>query len=284
MNDEQQDKFDRRVRFVAKHYREGALDTDRAWERFASGRGIRRASLVRRYGVWAAAVFLLLVGIGIGFLLERGRPDWVAVATRPGETKAVFLPDSSEITLAGGSEIRYDRKKYGKERRVVEMKGKAFFQVKRVETRPFSVYTSQTVVTVLGTSFQVAENGPLTEVYVETGKVRFAPAEGKKEVILTPGMSAGYSAENREIAVSVEAQDNTLAWKTGRLQFTNTPLEKVIEELNEYYQAQIRNKVPASGLKLTATFDQLPLGEVLMVINQTLDTQLVAATEREKKK
>lgn len=276
MNDERQDKFDREVRFVAKHYRRGAFDADRAWKRFAAARPVRRASLVRRYGLGAAAVLLVLVGIGVGLMMERKRPDWVTVATAAGETKEVFLPDSTQVTLAGRSEIRYDRKKYGKERRAVQMRGKAFFRVKREQARPFSVSTPETVITVLGTSFQVEENQTLTEVYVATGKVRFAAADGHEEVVLTSGMSAGYSARSKEIAVSEEEDENTLAWKTGRLQFTNTPLEKVIEDLNAYYQVQIRSKAPAApGLKLTATFDRLPLGEVLMVINQTLDTQLV---------
>lgn len=281
MNDERQDKFDQELRFVAKHYREGAFDTDRAWKQFAAGHAVRRVSFVRRYGLRAAAVLLLLVGIGVGLVVERKRPDWVAVTTAAGETKEVFLPDSTQVTLAGRSEIRYDRKAYGKERRVVKMKGKAFFQVKREPTRPFSVYTSQTVVTVLGTSFQIEEDDLLTEVYVATGKVRFAAADGREEAILTPGMSAGYSAQSKQIAVSKEEDENTLAWKTGRLQFQNTPLEKVIEDLNAYYQVQIRSKAPASpGLKLTATFDRLPLGEVLMVINQTLDTQLVPSARQ----
>lgn len=281
MNDERQDKFDQEVRFVAKHYREGAFDTDRAWKRFAAGRVVRRVGFVRRYGLRAAAVLLLLIGIGVGLVVERKRPDWVAVATAAGEAKEVFLPDSTQVTLAGCSEIRYDRKAYGKERRVVKMKGKAFFQVKREPTRPFSVYTSQTVVTVLGTSFQIEEDEILTEVYVAAGKVRFAAADGREEAILTPGMSAGYSAQSKQIAVSKEEDENKLAWKTGRLQFQNTPLEKVIEDLNAYYQVQIRSKAPAApGLKLTATFDRLPLGEVLMVINQTLDTQLVPSARQ----
>lgn len=280
MNEKQQNKFEEHLRFVAKHYREGAFDTERAWKQITARSGLHRVSLVRRYGLRIAAAVLLLIGLSVGFWMERNRPDWVAVATLAGETKTVFLPDSTEVALAGRSELRYDRKEYGKKRRVVQMKGKAFFQVKREKTRPFSVYTSQTTVTVLGTSFQVQESGPLTEVYVATGKVRFAATgHPTEEVILTPGMSAGYSAENKEIAVRAEEEENTLAWKTGRLQFHNTPLNKVIEDLNTYYQVRITNKTPAAGLKLTATFDRLPLGEVLMVINQTLDTQLVSAPE-----
>ena len=41
--------------------------------------------------------------------------------------KDVYLPDSTLVALAGDSWIRYDAKRYDKERRAVEMNGKAFF-------------------------------------------------------------------------------------------------------------------------------------------------------------
>lgn len=35
MNNEQEHKLEQRIRFVAKHYEEGRLDTDKAWQKFA---------------------------------------------------------------------------------------------------------------------------------------------------------------------------------------------------------------------------------------------------------
>ena len=131
MNNEQEHKQEERIRFVAKHYEEGRLDADKAWQQFAAKHQIRRAVFFRRYWMAAASVLLLLVGFGTYFISERNTPDWVAVATAPGQLKEVYLPDSTQISMAGNSSIRYDAKTYGKERRVVEMKGKAFFQVKR---------------------------------------------------------------------------------------------------------------------------------------------------------
>ena len=142
--------------------------------------------------------------------------------------------------MAGNSTLRYDVKKYGKERRVVEMTGKAFFQVKRNEARPFSVHTAMTEVTVLGTS----------------------------------------SNEKKEIDILKEENPNNLSWKTKQLRFNDTPLEKVIRALNEYYQVEIINKVDSPDSRLTATFNDLPLDEVLMVINQTLDIRLVPRKDK----
>lgn len=275
MNNEQGNKLEQRIRFVAKHYEEGRLDTDKAWQQFAGKHQVRRTVSFRRYWMAAASVFLLLIGFGTYFITERKSPEWVAVTTGPGQIKEVYLPDSTLISMAGSSSIRYDVKTYGKERRVVEMKGKAFFQVTRNEARPFSVYTERTEVTVLGTSFQINEQPGGTDVNVMTGKVSFgATGSETNKVILTAGMSASYSMESNGITILEEEDLNSLSWKTRQLRFNDTPLEKVIDDLNKYYRVKVINKTETPNLKLTATFNDLPLEDVLLVINQTLDTRL----------
>ena len=42
MNNEHGNKLEQRVRFVAKRYREGSLDPDKAWQKFASEHAISR--------------------------------------------------------------------------------------------------------------------------------------------------------------------------------------------------------------------------------------------------
>lgn len=280
MSTEHEDKLEQRIRFISRHYKEEALDTDKAWKQFAAGHEVGHASLFRTYWLRVAAAILVFIAGGTFFVMERNKTEWVAIATGPGQNKDVYLPDSTCIFMAENTEIRYDLKKYGKERRVVEMDGKAFFQVKRNETRPFSVKTKQTEITVLGTSFLVDEKGNSTEVRVVTGKVSFTAGKEKKNIILTAGMSAQYSMEKKEIAILTEEDTNYLSWKTGQLRFSNTPLEKVISDLSKYYHIKITNKAKSTKTKLTATFNHLPIDEVLMVINQTLDIQLVSETDK----
>ena len=252
-NNERDDRFEKRLRFVVRHYKEGSLDEDKAWKRFAFRQGICRQVAFRRYWMAAASVVLLLIGFGTFYVKERNNPEWVSVATVSGQLKDVYLPDSTLVSMAGNSTLRYDVKKYGKERRVVEM---------------------------TGTSFQVSEQPDMTEVDVVTGKVRFAAGKEPEPVILTAGMSASYSNEKKEIDILKEENPNNLSWKTKQLRFNDTPLEKVIRDLNEYYQVEIINKVDSPDSRLTATFNDLPLDEVLMVINQTLDIRLVPRKDK----
>lgn len=85
--------------------------------------------------------------------------------------------------------------------------------------------------------------------------------------------------DTNELTVLEEQDANYLAWETGELRFNNTPVEKVIEDLSEYYGAPVRSRSMLRGEKLTATFERMPLEDVLLIINQTLDLRLTARPE-----
>lgn len=276
MSDKQKDILEERIRFVAKHYREGRPDTEKAWKQLASDKGIRRTIPLRRYLLAVASVVVLLVGITSIYLWHTNQPEWIIVSTASGERKDVYLPDSTLVNLASNSRIRYNAREYGKNRREVEMKGKAFYEVIRDESRPFSVRTHDAEVEVLGTAFQVHERSASVEVHVSSGKVKFTARDDKKkdQIILTKGMSAYYSMETQEIIAQTEEKPNYLSWKTGILRFQNTPLEEVITDLTDYYHVPVVSRTSIRGEKLTATFESLPLDHVLLIINQTLDVRL----------
>jgi ferric-dicitrate binding protein FerR (iron transport regulator) len=277
MHNRQQDHSEHRIDFVTKHYREGHLNADEAWRRFASGQNIRRAIPLRRYGwIAAASVILLLVGFGSFFQWKSAKPEWVVIATASGELKEVYLPDSTLVSLAGDSQIRYEKKAYGKQRREVAMDGKAFFRVTPDASHPFAVQTGAAETEVLGTTFQIDCRAAAIQINVVTGKVGFRAGKVDKRIILTAGMAANYSMETQNISVRTTDNNNFLSWKTGILRFDNTPLEQVIEDLSVHYQTPVKSKSMIRGEKLTATFDGLPLDEVILVIYQTLDVRLVA--------
>lgn len=264
-----------RIRFVARKYKEGSLNTEAAWETFAARHGIRRRTILRRYIWGAAAILLLLIGLSGRYWMEKNASEWIAITTGTGEYKEVWLPDSTMVSLAGNTSIRYDIKQYGKERRAVEMSGKAFFQVTRDEARPFSVLTQQTIVEVLGTGFQLEEKDLAVILNVQTGKVRFSAIEDSQTAILTAGMSASYSGKGNLQVDEKETDVNFLSWKTRQLRFRNTPLDQVLRDISETYQVEIINHTKKdSELQLTSYFDNLPLSEIISVINQTLDIQL----------
>ncbi|MCD7977255.1 MAG: FecR domain-containing protein [Tannerellaceae bacterium] len=273
MDNKQEDIFEKRIRFLAKHYQEDKLDEKKAWEKFSARTKVKRVIPFRRYLMAVASVALILLVVHLWYVSEKS-PEWVVITTGPGEIKEICLADSSYITLAENSQVTYDAKIYGKSGRALVLEGKAYMEAARDEARPFSVQTHLGVVTVLGTSFQVNDKGTSLEVEVYTGKVRLDIHDSEKNEILTAGMSARYGLEDPEIYILTEEHMNSLSWKTKQLRFENTPVEIVIADLSEYYHMTIVNKKATPGVSLTATFKEQPLEEVLLIINQTLDIRL----------
>ena len=274
--DEQDKRREAALRFVAKHYRSGALDPDRAWRRFAEAQGISSLKRVwmRSAYVWTVAASIALLVSLIGFYQwQQKQPDWVTFTAEAQQVKRLTLPDQTEISLAGGSRLTYDARHYGQEMRLVRLEGKAFFEVWHDEARPFRVETAESRVTVLGTRFQVVAGKEQTTVDVVSGKVGFALREKTDSVALTAGLQAYYTSGDPRIKVTAQPNPNELAWLTHRLRFEETPLPQVVADLEQAYQTTLIYSGDADK-RLTATLEELTLEEALQVVNETLDVRI----------
>ena len=274
--DEQDKRREAALRFVAKHYRSGALDPDRAWRRFAEAQGISSLKRVwmRSAYVWTVAASIALLVSLIGFYQwQQKQPDWVTFTAEAQQVKRLTLPDQTEISLAGGSRLTYDARHYGQEMRSVRLEGKAFFEVWHDEARPFRVETAESRVTVLGTRFQVVAGKEQTMVDVVSGKVGFALREKTDSVALTAGLQAYYTSGDQRIKVTEQPNPNELAWLTHRLRFEETPLPQVVADLEQAYQTTLSYSGDADK-RLTATLEELTLEEALQVVNETLDVRI----------
>ena len=274
--DEQDKRREAALRFVAKCYRSGALDPDRAWRRFAEAQGISSLKRVwmRSAYVWTVAASIALLVSLIGFYQwQQKQPDWVTFTAEAQQVKRLTLPDQTEISLAGGSRLTYDARHYGQEMRLVRLEGKAFFEVWHDEARPFRVETAESRVTVLGTRFQVVAGKEQTTVDVVSGKVGFALRGKTDSVALTAGLQAYYTSGDPRIKVTEQPNPNELAWLTHRLRFEETPLPQVVADLEQAYQTTLSYSGDADK-RLTATLEELTLEDALQVVNETLDVRI----------
>ena len=274
--DEQDKRREAALRFVAKRYRPGALDPDRAWLHFAEAQGISSLKRVwmRSAYVWTVAASIALLVSLIGFYQwQQKQPDWVTFTAEAQQVKRLTLPDQTEISLAGGSRLTYDARHYGQEMRLVRLEGKAFFEVWHDEARPFRVETAESRVTVLGTRFQVVAGKEQTTVDVVSGKVGFALRGKTDSVALTTGLQAYYTSGDPRIKVTEQPNLNELAWLTHRLRFEETPLPQVVADLEQAYQTTLSYSGDADK-RLTATLEELTLEEALQVVNETLDVRI----------
>lgn len=265
---------DRMIDFVAKSYEENRFDPKKALARSQNDSLRRSLSLSKRTvmlkriaGVAAAAA----VGI---FLYLPWLTSWTDYAAYD-IAQTFTLPDSSSVTLAPGSTLRLQKHK---DKRLVQMTGKVYFNVRHDDRAPFRVDAGSGFVKVLGTRFQVDSRDPIS-VSVVSGKVLFsAIRSGEEALILTKGQSAVLDPAASKPVEITPKHPNPAAWATGEFIYDNTPLPEVLSELSEYYDVTLvafdAGHSSGESRRLSGEFSTSSLQEILNLINSALGTDI----------
>lgn len=159
-----------------------------------------------------------------------------------GQHVEIMLADGSKVWLNSGSTLTFPSKFNGK-KRMVELDGEGFFEVKSDKEHPFIVSTSKYQEKAVGTSFNIYDyqDSPQFEAALLNGKVEVTTnAKKSSVVILTPNQRAALCQGVLKVK-PIENANNYL-WRKGILYF-NEPLLEVFDKLQEYYdiEFQIRN-------------------------------------------
>ena len=145
-------------------------------------------------------------------------------------------PDSSEVILYPEATLSYyfsDKEKG----RMTTLKGKAFFQVKKMHGIPFRVKTDFLDVEVLGTSFLVdVAQKEKAEVFVKTGKVRVESAE--HEVVIQANEKAELKGGILKADTILCPQD-VFGVDDSVLIFEQAPIMEVVKVIREKTGIQI---------------------------------------------
>ena len=222
----------------------------------------RRTILLRASQI--AASVLIIISLTYYINLQKQASEIVEIISDNTTVKEVILPDSSIIFLNNNTSVKY--KKSFKNRNI-ELNGEAFFEIKKLNNKPFTVESNNTYTKVLGTSFNIKSRKEINsnvQISVVTGKVKFSGNKNDKTVILTQNQQAVYNDETSEIETSELVNNNFLAWKTGTLIFKNTPLKEVLVVLKDVYNIEYSvttNEV--LDLKVTCEFDNAEIGSII---------------------
>jgi transmembrane sensor len=188
-----------------------------------------------------AAFVILIVGSWIIFNGVR-QHSLITQINDTGAPLNILLPDNSNVTLNKGASLIYPRV-FKKHLREVQLNGEAFFQVLKVQDKPFFINAGKSYVRVLGTSFNVRalKNEDIVTVTVEEGRVEFGSKLTKKniKVELTQGES-GILEKGTKLRYETNSDVNFLAWKTGKLIFNKTTLGDVTKAIEKYYHLNIQ--------------------------------------------
>ena len=149
----------------------------------------------------------------------------------------VRLEDGTVVYLNSESELRIPVH-FGSEERLVWLKGEAYFNVEHESKRRFIVRTDRADVSVLGTEFGV-------RAYADEKKFLTTLVKGSVEVKsennvhrIEPGEQAKVDNAG-SIAVAKVNTDEFVAWKLGRIVFTDARLEDIMNELQRWYDFNV---------------------------------------------
>jgi transmembrane sensor len=251
----------------------------------------------------AAALLLLLMGATLfAYRLQSfGLPSRYETGT--GQVRELKLEDGTVVTLGGDSQIRVS---FGQtDRRVVLMRGQAFFDVTADTQRPFYVTAGNTMVRVVGTRFDVHYGPQAVRVAVVEGRVevssspesRWEPGvaglsrqegltarrrqedaaqPGVEHVVLSAGEAAIATPTGQIATADASSTADLSASRQGRLVYVNARLRDVVADLNRYYDGRIEVTDPAVGdMQLTTAFRPDQIDRVLDVLENALPVQAV---------
>lgn len=237
-----------------------------------------RARRTRRRWVSAGIIAVTLLCAAAAVILFTPQHDAPAppeprvVSTASGEQTEVQLSDSSTVQLNAASQLTVSPS-FGEDERVVRLEGEAYFDV--TAGSPFIVEARDTRVLVLGTAFGVRSysSDDSVSVVVAEGEVGVDVAEnGPPEETLSPQQRAVVSSTGGIQVSSNVPVERHLSWRSGRLVFQGTPLRSVRRSLERQYGVQTFLMDDAlSDRKLTATFTDESLSDVLKVVSLSLD-------------
>ena len=199
--------------------------------------------------------------VGIG---SAGYAD-VINSPESGEVQKTLLPGTTTVTQAMDEIFPPDRS--------VIQTGKVYYDVERNETLPFEVHTTDAMVRVLGTSFQIDESAERTSVDVVSGRVFFAAScDIGNGLELTNGMHAEICDGLLLSELSEAVTMNPAAWATHHFVYGDAPIEAVLEDLSSAFGRTI--VCDLDGHRLSGDFYADSLEEAVSIIETTLDVKL----------
>jgi len=187
------------------------------------------------YKLMAAACIVLVASMVYVAWQQRAT---TVVRTTYGESRTLFLPDSTKVTLNANSVLRY-ASDFAAGEREVWLDGEAFFAV--VHTRSnqrFLVHTAELQVEVLGTRFNVNSRRGRSRVVLEEGKVKLDLEEKNPrtpEVVLQPGELAEFSKSETTIGKKKVDANQYSSWRNNQLVFVSATLAEVGQMLEDNY-------------------------------------------------
>jgi len=192
----------------------------------------------------------------------------------------VMLADGTKVWLNSDSKLKYPtRFLKGKTRSVELVYGEAYFEVSHSSKHngdDFDVYSRSQKVNVLGTEFNI-------KAYLEDAEIATTLVGGK--IMIQKGMTKKYLKPNQQsiikddsdsISISEVDVAQEISWIKGFYSFNKEPLEKMMETLARWYDAEIIfEKVELKEFVFTGILERADsIDEILKLIEGTSEGEI----------
>ena len=215
--------------------------------------------------------------------------EYNKLTTPIGGEYSLVLSDGTKVFLNADSELKYPVE-FSDGKRIVDLKGEAYFEVHKDSLRPFVVRMNGSEVTVLGTSFNVNTYGDDGQIYTTlvNGAVRVSSVKNGQAEVLKPGMQSVMDVQSGQLTVREVDVEPYVAWREGRFVFRAMTLDLIMRQLQRWYDFEVFYQNPElkdyefrgvikrdmdldkvlSGIKVTTNVDFEVKGKVITIIKR----------------
>ena len=166
--------------------------------------------------------------------------EYNKLTTPVGGEYSLVLSDGTKVFLNADSELKYPVE-FSDGKRIVDLKGEAYFEVHKDSLRPFIVRMNGAEVTVLGTSFNVNTYGDDGQIYTTlvNGSVRVSSVKNGQAEVLKPGMQSVMDVQSGQLTVREVDVEPYVAWREGRFVFRAITLDLIMRQLQRWYDFEV---------------------------------------------
>lgn len=234
----------------------------------------RRWSPVHWVSSMAAALTVFALTYSVVDLSAPEAPISAEYVTDQEVLPALALADGSQVDLNVNSRLEVTISAEVRDTRLVE--GEATFTVAPDPGRPFFVTVGDTRVRVTGTVFNVAQSPQDLFITVSEGTVEVTASDAKEGEqplffeTLTAGQQLYRIRGSNAVTVSNVNTNHVLAWRDGQLIYENTPLEKVVSDINRNFGVLISVEDNVRSLSFSGVLFINDLDVILRLLEESL--------------
>ncbi len=255
------------------------FDTDAAWEKVSKSIGVKKeetpvVQLKPKTNYFLRIAAVIVLALGVGFFIWNNQDTTPQYASQSlNEVVHDTLPDGTLASLNKQSKLTYEFDKK-KNIRKAKLDGEAYFVISEDKSNQFLVQAEDLLIKDIGTAFNVkafATNDTI-EVFVKEGEVQLY-TDNNAGINILPGQTGYYiKSEKKFLKVEATPEDrNTAAYADREFKFRNTPMRKVLKEINKVYETKLElSTKEIENCQITVNFREDDIETIASVIAETM--------------